>query len=100
MPPTTVPIARNRPLRNEAPRPGWATIPAEVAAQYGSLSCSQNAAYRARHTDAHNRRLKRSAAPSAPPLSVRPRPASVWGDRPADHLASIDDFIELLLVDI
>src|SRR6266404_389290 len=87
----TVPIARNRPLRKEAPRPVWATIPAEVAAQYGSSSWSQNAVYRARQTDAHSRRPKRTAAPSA-------RRASVCGDRTADHLARIDDLIELLLV--
>jgi hypothetical protein len=41
--PTTVPIMRNQPLRNEAPRFGWQTTAAEVPAQYALSSSSQNA---------------------------------------------------------
>jgi hypothetical protein len=40
---TRVPIMRNQPLRSDAPRCGWQTIAAEVPAQKGSSSSSQNA---------------------------------------------------------
>ena len=41
--PTMVPIIRNHPLRSEAPSCGWHTIAAEVPAQKGLSSSSQNA---------------------------------------------------------
>src|SRR5438128_12186654 len=41
--PTTVPIMRNQPLRNEAPRRGWQTTAADVPAQKALSSSSQNA---------------------------------------------------------
>ena len=41
--PTTVPIIRYQPLRSEAPRLGWQTIAAVVAAQNALSSSSQNA---------------------------------------------------------
>src|SRR6478609_11539087 len=53
--PVTVPIIRNQPLRSEAPSCNWLTIAAEVPAQKGLSSSSQNATKRARHTDAHKR---------------------------------------------
>src|ERR1700750_937368 len=48
--PTTVPIIRNQPLRSEAPSCSWHTIAAEVPAQNGLSSSSQNATKSARHT--------------------------------------------------
>ena len=41
--PTMVPIIRNHALRIEAPSCGWHTIAAEVPAQNGLSSSSQNA---------------------------------------------------------
>jgi hypothetical protein len=41
--PTMVPITRNQPLRSDAPTPGWQTTAADVPAQDGLSSCSQNA---------------------------------------------------------
>ena len=41
--PTTVPIIRNQPLRSAAPSCGWHTIAADVPAQKGLSSSSQNA---------------------------------------------------------
>jgi hypothetical protein len=41
--PITVPIRRYQTLRSDAPRCGWQTIAAEVPAQYGLSSSSQNA---------------------------------------------------------
>src|SRR5438128_10815118 len=41
--PTTVPIMRNQPLRNEAPRRGWQTTAADVPAQKALSSSTQNA---------------------------------------------------------
>src|ERR1700684_2703706 len=64
--PTTVPIIRNHPLRSDAPRLGCQTIPADVPAQYAPSSWSQKAMYRARHTDADNRRPKISAGAAVP----------------------------------
>ena len=68
--PTTVPIMRNQPLRSEAPSCGWHTIAAEVPAQNGLSSSSQNATKRARQTDAHSRTPKSSGAPVAVSASV------------------------------
>ena len=55
MAPIAVPIMRKPPLRNEAPRLGWQTIAAEVAAQYGASSSSLKATNSVRHTDAQSR---------------------------------------------
>jgi hypothetical protein len=62
--PTTVPIMRNHPLRSEAPRCGWQTIPADVPAQKGLSSSSQNATWSARLTDAQSRTPNKSGGPA------------------------------------
>ena len=69
--PITVPIIRNQPLRSEAPSCGWHTIAAEVPAQNGLSSSSQNATKRARQTEAHSRTPKSSGGPAAVSASVK-----------------------------
>jgi hypothetical protein len=51
-------------LRSEAPSCGWHTIAAEVPAQNGSSSSSQNATNRARQTEAQSRKPKSTAGPA------------------------------------
>ena len=53
----------NQPLRSEAPSCGWHTIAAEVPAQNGSSSSSQNETNRARQTEAQSRKPKSKADP-------------------------------------
>jgi hypothetical protein len=68
MAPMTVPTMRKDALRRVAPRLGWQTIAAVVAAHVGLSSSSQNARKEARHTEAHKRnpnRMGRWAARAA-----------------------------------
>src|SRR5580658_4349303 len=69
--PTTVPIIRNHPLRSEAPSCGWHTTAADVPAQNGLSSSSQNARKRARQTEVHSRNAKSSGSRLAATTSVR-----------------------------
>src|SRR5271169_3924745 len=62
--PITVPIIRNQPFRSEAPSWGWHTTAAEVPAQKGLSSSSQNATNRARHTAIHSRSPYSSGGPT------------------------------------
>ena len=92
--PTTVPIIRNQPLRSEAPSCSWHTIAAEVPAQKGLSSSSQNATKRARHTAAHKRSANSSDGaaftnaelhrPIAPASAIGP----VWSNASAIYQLS------------
>src|SRR5262249_26407694 len=64
MAPTMVPIIRNQPLRREAPRCGWHTIAAEMPAQKGLSSSSQNATWSAKQTEIQNLSPNKSAGPA------------------------------------
>ena len=82
--PITVPIIRNQPLRSEAPSCGWHTIAAEVPAQKGLSSSSQNATKSARQTEAQSRTPKSSGA--RPVERVRQAPPRAC--RVASHASS------------